>query len=429
MDVGGALASMALSGGFTAADSLATTNVQIMPGLVAKESAGRLGGNIPHIALWDDNGNRIGQFHPKEGSYIDGLGDGPDPIGVVHNQNGNKAADAYYAMLSNTGHDAICIAAVTVGDKWQTTIWGDTGHKCGQSWFLSQNPIGEGLYKPKCVWLDGDHTNDINAQAMSFHINDLNPTKEKLAQYQKMPATYCGSTPRYSFWGNMEPDSEIPFFNPPLKYLPGAGGTQGGDVHPHAVIDTPGQYDKSVYLYSGKGTNATVVDKKPKKKPGKGPGKGPGKEPGRKPERRPGRGPGIEPGREPGRESGREPGRMPGGKTGRRPERRPGVKRSSRGSNHNPEHLIVTEHPYDDVREVCEHPNSYGFDIASTVQNLYCDMEHKQLYRICTHPKDDDNCFHLDKKVIIPPGGIYGPREQGVYVPPKNYTTVARWTK
>lgn len=90
--------------------------------------------------------------------------------------------------------------------------------------------------------------------------------------------------------------------------------------------------------------------------------------------------------------------------------------------------MIVTAHPYDDVREVCEHPNSYGFDIASTVQDLYCDMEHKQLYRICTHPEDEDNCFHLDHKVIIPKGGIDGSPELVTSAPLKNYTSVAHWT-
>ena len=384
VNAAGILASLVFGKAMDSSNTEVATSVQIMPGLFSKSDAGSLRGNTPHIALWDDGGNRIGQYHPKEGAAIDGLGDGPDPFSVAHNQNGNQKADAYYAMLSNPGHDAICIAAITIGTKWPATLYGDTGYKCGQSWFPSQNPIGSGRAKPRCVWLDGDHTNKINAQALSFHINDMAPTKDKLAEYQKTPATLCESTPRYSFWGNMEPDSEIPFFVPQLEYLPGSDGNEGADKTPHGVIDKPGQYDKSVYNYIGPGTSATAVNMKPTRRQ-------------ERPERR--------------------------------PSRKPGSKGTSRGSNHNPEHLIVTAHPHDDVREVCEHPNSYGFDIASTVQNLYCDMENKQLYRICTHPEDDDNCFHMDHKVIIPMGGINGSRELAMVAPSKNYTSVAHWTE
>jgi hypothetical protein len=343
-----------------------STNVQIIPGLLTDTDPGRLGGNVPHIALWDDEGVRIGQYHPDAHSYIDGKGD-PTSIAVVHNQNGGQKADPYYIMLSNLGNDAICLSAVTVGNgKVSATLYGDTGQRCGQSWFPSKNPIGNGFYKPKCVWLDGDHSNGINARAISFHVNDMAPNEDKIKEYQNNPDTLCHSTPRFSFWGNLLPDGIIPFFEPRLKYNIQRDLNQGSDKDPQRVIDKPGQYDKSVYLSQN--------EKKSKRATG-----------------------------------------------------RPRRKDRSRGANHNPEHLIITNHPLDDVREVCEHPNSYGFDIASTVQHLYCDMEHKQLYYICNDQEFQDNCFDLDTKAIVPRGGINARNELSAATPWKNYTSVDNW--
>ncbi|GKT40291.1 uncharacterized protein ColSpa_00472 [Colletotrichum spaethianum] len=51
------------------------------------------GGKIPHIALWDDHGSRIAQWHPKKNQKIASGADGDrnGQIVVKHNQNGGKA--------------------------------------------------------------------------------------------------------------------------------------------------------------------------------------------------------------------------------------------------------------------------------------------------------------------------------------------------
>lgn len=69
----------------------------------------------------------------------------------------------------------------------------------------------------------------------------------------------------------------------------------------------------------------------------------------------------------------------------------------NKGSNHEITQLIVSEN--DDVREVCEHPNSYGWDVVSKKQSLFYCVEHKQLYPLCT-PAITDNCFDLDAKTL-----------------------------
>ncbi|EGP88255.1 uncharacterized protein MYCGRDRAFT_92790 [Zymoseptoria tritici IPO323] len=346
------------------------STVQITVGSGPNSQAG---GNVPHIALWDDDGNRIGQYHPRKTDKIAEGDSGGGPINVPNNQNGGRPADPYYVMLSNLQNDAICISAVSVANNQvSATFFGDTGYQCGQSWFLSEHRIGADFAKPKCVWLDGDHSNGINARALSFHLNDMAAASDKLAEYTSNPDTLCKSTPRFSFWGNLLPDSQIPFFDPKLEYdvvatdEEGRGSGEGGDKNPQRVIDKPGQYDKSVYLFQGEKHN-----------------------------------------------------------TKRETRRRRNIK--VRGSNQDPEHLIITDHQEDDIREVCESSSSHGFDIVSTVQKLYCDMEEKQLYQICDEEHVKDNCFDMETKSIKPKDGIGARAEFAAAVPQKNYTSQAYW--
>ncbi|KAG5923434.1 hypothetical protein E4U42_004965 [Claviceps africana] len=352
INAAGLIVPLGLQAHYATQPTMEATSVQIIVGSGTKTA----GGNVPHVALWDDDGQRIGQYHP---SKKDKIGEGHvKTIVVPHRQNHNQQADPYYVMLSNLENDAICIAAVTVAnEKVSATFFGDTGYKCGQSWFLSQNKIGSDFQKPKCVWLDGDHTNGINARALSFHLNDMAPAPDKLAQYQSRPETLCRSTPRFSFWGNLLPNGIVPFFRPRLQYKDDASGSgEGADRDPARVVDRGDQYDKSVYLQQG--------EKKVRRRTA-----------------------------------------------------------ARRGANHDPGHLIVTDHAGDDVRHVCEHPHSYGWDIVSTVQKLYCDMEHKRLYPVCDGGEHRDRCFDMKGKVVVPRAGIAG-RDP---VPRKRYTSEAHW--
>lgn len=339
------------------------TNVEIITGSGPNSQAG---GNVPHIALWDDDGSRIGQYHPsKKDKYGEG-DDGDGPILVEHNQNGGKTADPYYVMLSNLENDAICISAITVSNsRISGTFYGDTGYLCGQSWFLSEYRIGANAFKPRCAWLDADHSNGINARALSFHLNDMAANPDKLGEFQENSDTLCKSTPRFSFWGNLLPDGQIPFFDPKLEYtMDKSGQGEGVDKDPMSVIDKPGQYNRAVYMYQGE-------------------------------------------------------------KTKRVERARRNIR--ARGSNQDPSHLIVTDHAEDDIVEVCNSASSHGFDIVSTAQNVYCDMEAKQLYHVCDGQHVTDNCFHMETKSIMPKGGIGARDEFASMVPQKNYTSQAHW--
>jgi len=351
-------------------DSRSATVVQIMTGDgndTTPLSNG--GGDWPHVALWDQDGGRIGQDH-KDGK-IDQNND-PNKEGkyeVKHSQNGGKYVDPGYIMLSQHGHDAICIASVQVSNGAITSTWyGDTGYSCGQSWFYSSRKFGADLSAPKCVWLDGDHTNDINAKAVSWHINDMIPASDKIAMYNSNIDYLCKATARFSFWGDLLPDSLIPFYTPKLEYnLDSVSGGEGADKDPDRALDKS-VIDKSVEMYRGGHVKRTVS-------------------------------------------------RAP-------------VKRNlrRRGHNHDPRHLVVTEMQGHSARELCDHPNSYGHDLVSLGEDKgFCDMVEKRWYALCDG-SNAGNCFDVEKRTLIGHGGINARGEASTQgVPQKRYETHAYW--
>jgi hypothetical protein len=303
-------------------------------------------------------GNRIGQYHPGGKDKIKG-GD-VKSITIDHTQTvtKNSQADPYYVMVSQLSDDAICVAGVMVSNmKISGAFFGDTGYKCGQSWFASDNKIGSDFWKPRCVWLDANHDNNINARALSFHLNDMQPNQDKMEQYYDNIDTLCKSTPRFSFWGNLLPDGIVPFFKPKLQYK----DDNGADVDISKVLDDPKHpYDKSVYLNQGESKTRSVK-----------------------------------------------------------------TPRTSRGANHDPSHLIISDQDTD-VREICDHPNSYGWDIVSTKQGVFCDMEHKQLYPLC-NANITTNCFSLDASTLV--GARKAMRDEDVAKLRfgRSYNTTAHW--
>ncbi|CAK3917564.1 Hypothetical predicted protein [Lecanosticta acicola] len=366
LNAAGVVGPMALTAGLDKADRQSDVNVVIILGTGGGPKVST-SGNIPHVAVWDDDGNRIGQYHPGKNQKFGKMDS--TTIGINAYQNGGASTDPYYVMVSNLDNDAICVASIAVSnEKISSTFFGDTGKMCGQSWFLSENKIGDNFYKPACVWLDADHTNKINARALSFHLNDMAPDPDKINEYNQRPETLCQSTPRFSFWGNMLPDGIPPFFKPKLEYLVDADNAngEGADKFPDRVIDKPHQYNKAVYIQQGE-------------------------------------------------------------KAARAARNLRRSANATMSANHNPEHLIITHHTEDNVREVCEHKNSYGWDIVSTVQNLYCDMETKQLYQLCNGKDLKEDCFDMNSKTIVPKCGVNARDEVGSNIPVKAYTSEAHW--
>lgn len=265
-------------------------------------------------------------------------------------------------MISQLSDNAICVAGIMVGNsKISGAFYGDTGYKCGQSWFPSSNRIGANFETPRCVWLDANHDNAINSRALSFHLNDMASNQGKLEQYQQNLDSLCKSTPRFSYWGNLLPDSIIPFFSPPLAYKDG----NGADVDLSKVIDDPAHpWDKGAY-------------NSPKKL---------------------------------------------------NKQKRQSTVVTRHSTNHNKAHLIVTEQDTN-VTEVCESETSYGWDIVSTSQNLFCDIEHKQLYPLC-NKTITTKCFDLENRTLVGAPGL-NTRDEKVqkFRFGRSYNTTSTWKR
>lgn len=96
-------------------------------------------------------------------------------------------------------------------------ITADFPIKCGYTGYPSNTPIGEKT-PPKCFWIDGDYTVGTFPQAVSFHIKDFEPTKERADQYNQIPKALCESEPRMHPHHDFNKKSAIRIYDPPLKY-------------------------------------------------------------------------------------------------------------------------------------------------------------------------------------------------------------------
>ncbi|KAK7917358.1 hypothetical protein PG985_010966 [Apiospora marii] len=342
-----------------------STHVEILIGTGTEQ----MGGHWPSVALWNEEGQRIGQgnanWGDKPGASID--------MEIKHEQGAKTGNQAAYILLSNMDNDAICISAVYITETKTTTTWfGDVGKRCGMSWYQSNRRIGESGQTPACVWLDNDGSEGINSQALSFHIPDMIANDDRVEQFGEDINSLCKSTPRFSFWGDLEADSIMPFFDPPLEYeTDSKSGGIGRDKDVERVKDKF-KYDKSVTMYSGgnhkrawHGTrgegygNLTVPDfMLPRQKDNM--------------QRRDGG----------------------GTKKGRNTVAK---KRGRRGFDN----LIVTYDPGHSAKELCESATSYGADTVSMAERIFCDMEKKTMYPLCQEEGDDTMHTHTNSSGVV----------------------------
>ena len=195
----------------------AATQVQIAVG----SGAPNMGGSVPHVAVFDESGSRIGMYQGNENGHIDSPH--VSTISIENSFAGGKEKQAEYLMLSMHESDAICVSMVAVaGDGAQWTWLGDMGKRCDADWYPSNFKLGDGTYTPACVWLDADHTKSksgkIKAQGFALHMPDFSGADGRAAQYSDNPDTLCKSRERMTFYPELGPDPIPPVFNPPLQY-------------------------------------------------------------------------------------------------------------------------------------------------------------------------------------------------------------------
>ena len=339
------------------------------------------GGNVPHIALWDIDGNPIDQY---KGNVKDHIGShGTKTLTIKPTKNGGKQAQPEYVSIVMQENDGICLSAViAMGDSAQWTWLGDMGYTCGAQWYNSQFAVGNSNDPSRCVWLDADHTNGIVAKGLSMHIRDFSGDPDLVKQYTEDQARLCQNSARMTFQPEpIVPDSMIPFFHPPLKYdRAGEGQSHGSDASSGGPLQKPNQgIDRKARAYPD-GTDMNIHDT-------------------------------------------------------RRRHTRDMTSRETKNSgnvkgikNNRSENLVISNIPGHSAKELCEHPMSLGPDFVSTVEKIFCDMETAKWWPLCddTH---DHNCFDLEHKILKSdvPGAKGTRNEISARSLPKQYETSKEW--
>lgn len=184
-----------------------STNVRIGVGKIPPPGL-NMGGSVPHVSLWDDNGVRIGQYRGNKNGHLDEGSETNIPIEHEWTQPAYTNAQATYLTLTMTENDAICVSYISL--TWPSGVnymfFGDVGYRCDVDWYHSDLIVDAGGYQPRCIWLDRDRSNGLHFQGMGLHITDFYATPERAQEYQDIPDAMCKSTPRFQMYSELGPD-------------------------------------------------------------------------------------------------------------------------------------------------------------------------------------------------------------------------------
>ncbi len=70
------------------------------------------GGSVPHVAIWDDDGHRVGQYGGNANGHI--CSKDTMQITIDNKENGMKPANLAYASIVMQENDAICLATIVI---------------------------------------------------------------------------------------------------------------------------------------------------------------------------------------------------------------------------------------------------------------------------------------------------------------------------
>lgn len=179
-------------------------------------------GAAPGIHLFDFQGKTIG-IEKASGDKIEkGV---PHTIAVNHRLlNDNAAAQAEYMSVVQGGNDALCISYITAtlpSGGVQYTWNGDIGFQCGAPWIYGNTTFSsssQGMYQPRCNWIDGDNSDGSNTVAMGIHLPSFVTNQDRVDHYNKDNDMMCKSDPRFKLYGKKELSVEdaIPYFKSPV---------------------------------------------------------------------------------------------------------------------------------------------------------------------------------------------------------------------
>ncbi|KAK2812111.1 hypothetical protein FQN49_008404 [Arthroderma sp. PD_2] len=345
-DVALSLVSIAALFGNKAPDPNEPTTVTLAIG-----EAPNAGGSVPHIAVWDKNGDRVGQYKGDANGHYDD--ESTYSITIPHDQNGHKQAQPEYVSIVMHESDAICLTAVLASGDSQQWAWnGDLAATCGAQWYPSKFSIGGSNSPRHCAWLDSDYSNGIIAKGLSLHIRDFAGEEDLVEQYKKDKRRLCQNTARMTFHHNILPDSPIKIFKPPLPYTTGGRLIDGDRTTGGALKDPDQGIDRKTSAYPD-GTDLRDLKGKKKKK-----------------------------------------------RAGDSISDTKGVRSNVKGLKNNmPDDLVISHLKGHSAKNVCDSGTSLGPDFISMYEKVFCDMQTGDWWPLCDSTKKY-NCFDLVTKTL-----------------------------
>lgn len=240
-------------------------------------------------------------------------------------------------------------------------------YSCDSDWYYSNATLGNSNYQSKCAWIDKDKTNGIIPQGLSLHMRDFSSDQGLANEYQQNIDTLCKVSQRMTFWPEIVPDADLTA--PGYIFSPPLTYIQTQDETLGADIDGKKLINRKTKLY-------------------------------------------------------------PDGALKRSEKYRKDA-RVLQKRNLAPEHLVISHSENHSAKMLCEHPTSLGMDFVSVQESIYCDMESREWWYLCS-PALLEGCFDFDKKKMRGNApGHHGldarDRMTGRDIPAKDYTTVEMW--
>ncbi|KAN0099509.1 hypothetical protein V8E51_013284 [Hyaloscypha variabilis] len=356
---------------FPAPPSDQITNVQVCAGSLGTED-----GSVPGIHLFDLAGETIG-FTPPSGDVIE---QGQQKtIQVTHRlANKDAAAEAEYISVVQGGNDAICISwvSVTLEDGASFSFNGDIGFQCGAFWNYGNTTITadptNGIYQPRCNWIDGIVTNGITTKAMGIHLPSFLANQGRIDQYNQNNNIMCKSDPRFKLYEKLALTDPIPHFVNPV-------------FDPTTLLD-----NSLTAALDSKNWATAPVDTSPLK------GLGNSK-------------------RNTGNTGNQASKNTNTVKTTAPPQsaKHQGVLIKSRSKSHS-------------ANQLCGSETSWGPDLVSFHEGVFCDMNQKTTWPLCNKAADS-NCFDQVTNNLRLKKGTSRQNNGGKTPPVKKYTNVQEW--
>ncbi|OAL53860.1 hypothetical protein IQ07DRAFT_640884 [Pyrenochaeta sp. DS3sAY3a] len=150
------------------------------------ESPQSFGGTIPSIKVFNEEKVQIGQANSDHLTYVE---NGTFTTVTVYHEHPYLFQQPTYVEVAG-GDDAVCIAylAQTWADGVQVGWLGDMGRFCGAKWYYSNllvNTKNGTMYKPYCTWIGGQRTSSCASRRKREYVipsPDANSTTQTYTQ-------------------------------------------------------------------------------------------------------------------------------------------------------------------------------------------------------------------------------------------------------